>query len=213
MVITDKTIFSERKASFDARTAQFLRMGFDRFAAADFVVSSVENLESPVLDIGTGRGITAMALAKLGLDVVSVDIDGEEQKFAAFLSKEAGFGNQIRFVCSDASTLSFPDEHFGSVIMMDALHHLFDSLSVLNEIVRVIKPNGTLILADFSSEGFDLVARVHKEEGREHQLVGITLEMAESILLRKGLITLSRKSGHKQEVVVFAKKLDGNKKV
>lgn len=54
----------ERKEAFNARTAQYLRLGYDRFAASDFVIAGGGNLFGPALDIGTGKGLTAMALAK-----------------------------------------------------------------------------------------------------------------------------------------------------
>ena len=199
----------ERKAAYDARTAQYLRLGLDRFAAADFVATAAGRLTGPALDIGTGKGITAMALARKGLDVVSVDTDADEQTLAAFLAAEARLQDRIRFVCGDASALSFPDNHFGCAAMMDVLHHLADPLPVLEEIARVLKPSGILMLADFSPEGFAILSRVHREEGREHPVVGIPLESAEAILSRREFTPLSRLSGHKHKVSVLMKNTGG----
>jgi hypothetical protein len=62
-----------------------------------------------------------------------------------------------------------------------------------------------LILADFSPEGFELVARVHREEGREHPLSGITLKSAEAFLSRRGFEVTARLSDHKHDVIVLTK--------
>jgi len=197
----------ERKAVFEARTVRYREMGFDRLAAADFVVASAERLFGPALDIGTGKGLSAIALAKNGLKVTSVDTDTEEQKFAAFLAEEAGQHDRIEFVYGDASSLSYPDNYFGSVVMMEALHHLPDSLTALNEISRVLKPSGILILADFTPEGFDLISKVHRQDGYEHINVGVSVDVAEKILSNKGFVTITRKKGYMHEVVVLKKSL------
>jgi ubiquinone/menaquinone biosynthesis C-methylase UbiE len=203
--MTEPTGLCEGKAAFDVRTEQYLRMGLDRFAAADFVVTAAERLKGPALDIGTGKGIMAMALARQGLDVVSVDTEAEEQSLAALLAEEAGLRARIRFVCCDASTLSFPESYFGCVAMMDVLHHLADPIPVLEEAARVLKPFGTFILADFSEEGFELVKRVHHEEGHEHPVSGVTLKSAEVFLFRKGFALNTHRSRHYHEVSVLVK--------
>ncbi len=194
------------KAAFQARTEQYLRLGFDRFAAADFVAGTGKQLASPALDIGTGRGMMAMALARRGLNVVSVDINEDDQALALLLAAEAGLEKRIQFVCTDASALSFPAGYFACTVMMDVLHHLEDPVSVLEETARVLRLGGLLILADFSLEGFDLVAQVHQEEGREHLIRGITLSSAEEMLCSRGFEVTTHLSGHKHEVTVLSKK-------
>ncbi len=203
--MTELTALCERKSAFYAQTARYLRLGFDRFAAADFVTTAAGALTGPALDIGTGRGLTAMALARQGLDVVSVDIDAVEQSLAALLTEETGLRDRICFVCGDASTLSFPDSYFGCATMMDVLHHLADPIPALEEVARVLKLSGTFILADFSAEGFELLNRVHHEEGREHPVSGVTLQSAEISLSRKGFTPVAHCSGHYHEVAVLVK--------
>ena len=196
-----------RKAAFLARTERYLSLGFDRFAAAEFVVKTGGRLSGPALDIGTGKGLTALALARRALEVVSVDTDANEQSLASFLAAEAGLRDHVRFVCGDASVLSFPDEYFGCAALVDILHHLQDPEPVLEETARVLKPSGILILADFSTEGFKLVARVHREEGREHPASGTTLESAAAFLSGRGFEVSVRLSGHNHDVIVLTKKM------
>ncbi|OGD15674.1 MAG: hypothetical protein A2V76_09430 [Candidatus Aminicenantes bacterium RBG_16_63_14] len=206
MAMKDREEMVRRKAAFRVRTEQYLGLGFDRFAAADFVVKTGGRLSGPALDIGTGKGLTAMAMARQGLEVVSVDPDADEQALAYVLVVEAGLKDRIRFVCGDASVLSFPDNHFGCAALVDVLHHLQDPVSVLEETARVLRPSGTLILADFSPEGFELVARMHRGEGREHPVSGVTLESAAAVLSGKGFDVTVRRSGHKHDVIVLTKK-------
>jgi len=204
--MNDNEDMVRRKAAFLARTERYLSLGFDRFAAAEFVVKTGGRLSGPALDIGTGKGLTALALARRALEVVSVDIDANEQSLAFFLAAEAGLRDHVRFVCEDASVLSFPDEYFGCAALVDILHHLRDPAPVLQETARVLKPSGILILADFSAEGFKLVARVHREEGREHPVSGTTLESAAAFLSGRRFEVSLRLSGHHHDVIVLTKK-------
>jgi len=202
----DREDIVRRKASFLVRTEHYLSLGYDRFAAADFVVKTGGRLSGPALDIGTGKGLTAMAMARRGLDVVSVDPDADEQALAFLLAAEEGLKDRICFVRGDASMLPYSEDHFGCAALVDVLHHLQDPVPVLEEAARVLKPSGILILADFSPEGFELVARVHQEEGREHPVSGVTLESAASFLSGRGFEVAVRLSVHKHDVIVLAKR-------
>ncbi len=71
---------------------------------------------------------------------------------------------------------------------VDVLHHLDDGSAVLAEIVRILRPGGTLVLSDFSREGFDLVARVHALEGRVHPEGPVTMAWAREHARGLGLI-------------------------
>jgi len=206
MVMEDREKTVRRKAAFLVRTEQYLSLGYDRFAAMDFVVKTGGRLSGPALDIGTGKGLMAMALARQGLEVVSVDPDADEQALAFLLAAEAGLADRIRFFHGDASVLPYSEDHFGCAALVDVLHHLQDSVSVLEETARVLRPSGTLILADFSPEGFELVARVHQEEGREHPVSGVTPESAEAFLSGRGFELTACLSGHKHDVIVLTKK-------
>jgi len=197
----------QRKAAFRVRTEQYLSLGYDRFAATDFVVKTGGRLSSPALDIGTGKGLTALALASRGLEVVSVDPDADEQALAFLLAAEAGLEDRICFVRGNAAVLPYPKNHFGCAALVDVLHHLPDPVPVLEEMARVLKPSGILILADFSAEGFELVARVHREEGREHPVSGVTMESAAAFLSGRGFEVMVRLSGHKHDVIVLTKKM------
>jgi ubiquinone/menaquinone biosynthesis C-methylase UbiE len=102
--------------------------------------------------------------------------------------------------------LPYSDDHFDCAALVDVLHHLTGPVPVLEETARVLRPSGILMLADFSAEGFELVARVYQEEGREHPVSGVTLASAEAFLSRRGFELTVRFTGHKHDVVVLRKK-------
>ena len=68
----------QRRQEFEARIAQYRALGHDRLAAVRFVAGAAGRLHGPALDVGTGRGLLARELARLSLDVVSVDVDASE---------------------------------------------------------------------------------------------------------------------------------------
>jgi ubiquinone/menaquinone biosynthesis C-methylase UbiE len=197
---------ARRYRAFEARTAQYRALGYDRVAAARFVAAAAGRLRGPALDVGTGKGLLALELARLSLDVVSVDVDGAELPLASHLAREAGVGERVRFLHRDAARLPFRDGHFGCAAMMDVLHHIDDPRPVLAEMARTVKVGGVVVVADFSREGFRLVARVHRAEGRVHPESGVTVEHARALLEQGGLDCMVQVEGHLHEVAIMVKR-------
>jgi ubiquinone/menaquinone biosynthesis C-methylase UbiE len=195
----------ERKAAFRARTEQYRRLGHDRFAAASFVAEAAGRIEGPALDVGTGKGLLAMALAQRGLDVVSVDVNAEDSELAAALARDAGLDGRIRFLLHDACALPYPDGAFGCAAMMEVLHHLDDARPVLAEMVRLVRPGGAIIVADFTEGGFALVASLHRADGQEHPRSGSTLAVAQEFLASLNWLEQGRSEGHHNAIVWFRK--------
>jgi ubiquinone/menaquinone biosynthesis C-methylase UbiE len=195
----------ERKAAFRARTEQYCRLGHDRFAAARFVAEAAGCLEGPALDVGTGKGLLTMALARRGLDVVSVDVNAEDSELAAALAGEEGLDGRIRFLLQDARSLPFPDGSFGCAAMMEVLHHLDDARPVLAEMARLVRPGGAIVVADFTEAGFAMVASVHRADGQEHPRSGSTLAGAQEFLSSLDWLEEGRIEAHLNVVAWFRK--------
>ncbi|MFH1809381.1 MAG: class I SAM-dependent methyltransferase [Pseudomonadota bacterium] len=194
-----------RVGAFHARCAEYRALGHDRVAAAHFVVEGAGALSGPALDVGTGKGLLAMALARRAGHVVSVDIDSEEQALARLLAEEAGLERRISFVQADAAHLPYPDGHFGCVAMMDVLHHLTDPGPVLGEMGRLVGPGGIVVIADFDEHGFELVSRVHGAEGRVHPRSTATVEAALRQMVRAGFEETLRRTGQLHELLVLTR--------
>jgi ubiquinone/menaquinone biosynthesis C-methylase UbiE len=194
-----------RKRAFSARTEQYLQEGHDLFGAARFVAEAASDLESPALDVGTGEGLLAMALVRRGLEVVAVDVNEEDSALAALLVREAGLEGRIRFLLGDARSLPSPDGYFGCVAMMDVLHHLEDAAPVLGEMARVVRPRGKIVVADFTDEGFERVAAVHRAEGHEHPRSAITVDEARAVMAGAGWELCGETTGHLHRVAWFGR--------
>jgi ubiquinone/menaquinone biosynthesis C-methylase UbiE len=193
----------QQRARFDRRTAEFAAAGFDRLGAPQFIIDQASGLGGPVLDVGTGTGITARALAGRGFDVVTVDSSAEDQEVAAFLTDDPDLARRVTYHVGDAAQLPYPDGHFGGAVAIDVLHHLEDGAAVLREVVRVVKPGGLVLLADFSGEGFAIVSRVHAGEGRVHPEGPVTMDWARGFLSAVGAEECPAADGHLHRVSVF----------
>lgn len=66
---------------------------------------------------------------------------------------------------------------------IDVLHHLDKGSPVLTELLRVVRPGGTVVLADFSAEGFEMVSRVYAADGLVHTEGPVTLDWARGFLI------------------------------
>ena len=185
------------------RMAVYRSFGYDRLMAVRFIVDRAEPLSEPALDVGTGKGLLAIELARRGLNVASVDVSDEEQHLAALNAELEGVADRIAFHTADARSIPFPDATFGCAATMDALHHLAEGPAVFLEMVRVVKPGGRIVVAEFSAEGFALVERVHQSEGRHHERGAVTMEAAREWFLGRGLRLETTSDGHLHTVVVF----------
>ena len=97
-----------------------------------------------VLDVGCGNGYVLFQYARNGAEVTGVDltstaIDVSRKRFA--LGGQAG-----TFVEIDGEHLPFLDDHFDIVCSMGVLHHISKPETIVDEIYRVLKPGGRLIV-------------------------------------------------------------------
>ncbi|MBI2309376.1 class I SAM-dependent methyltransferase [Candidatus Collierbacteria bacterium] len=101
-----------------------------------------------VLDLGCGVGLHAIDLAKCGYRVSGLDISPKAIKLASKNAKDANVN--INFtVGSMKRKLPFKSSFFDGVVCLRVLNHGTDSeiCSVINEIYRVLKPNGYVVIS------------------------------------------------------------------
>lgn len=103
-----------------------------------------------VLDVATGGGHTALALARQGVDVTAVDLTAEMLAAAQAYAESQGV-TTIRYVVGDAEALPFSDGAFDIVTCRYAAHHFPHPAAAVGEWARVLRPGGRLLLGDVVS--------------------------------------------------------------
>ena len=146
----------------------FRDLGYDIEKEMDFIIEKSLPFNGKILDVGTGKGRFAVALAKRGYSFTSVDISEEEQRYAKLNIEYFALQKQIDFQISNAEQLSFKNQSFDTIFSINVVHHLSSPYKVMDEIARVVRINGKIIISDFTQEGLDLIGRVHRNEGHEH---------------------------------------------
>lgn len=96
-----------------------------------------------VLDAGCGLGYGTRMLRRAGAsEVVGVDL-AESVVEAAGEIEEAG----LRFEVGDVSGLDHPDGAFDLVVCFEVIEHVHDQRRVISELVRVLAPEGVLVMS------------------------------------------------------------------
>ena len=101
-----------------------------------------------VLDVGCGIGGSSRILAKdYGFNVTGITISPQQVKRATELTPP---GVSAQFAVDDAMALSFADASFDVVWSVEAGPHMPDKAIFARELLRVLKPGGILVVADWN---------------------------------------------------------------
>ncbi len=102
-----------------------------------------------VLEVGTGTGILALELARLGLRVIAVDHSKGMLEAAEAKLIEAGVKDLVDLRQAEADTLPLSDGEVDAVFAHMVLHYVPSPTAVLREMARVLRPQGRAVIVDF----------------------------------------------------------------
>ena len=108
-----------------------------------------------ILDIGCGTGTLALQLKKEFADVEVIGLDPDPKALRRAESKAARVGVSVQFDQGFADELPYESNSFDRVLSSLMFHHLDKPTreKTLTEVVRVLKPGGSLHLVDFATTG------------------------------------------------------------
>jgi ubiquinone/menaquinone biosynthesis C-methylase UbiE len=115
-----------------------------------------------VLDLGCGDGTTALPAAKLGADVLGVDIARNLVEAGNKRAQEQGLAN-LKFQEGDACALSELQDHtFDHVVSIFGAMFAPKPADVAREMVRVTRPGGRITMGNWIPNDPTLVAQILK---------------------------------------------------
>lgn len=103
-----------------------------------------------VLDVATGTGLVACALAERGCQVVGLDQSEEMLTGArAKLAARPALADRVTFVQGEAERLPFADAEFDALTFTYLLRYVDDRAATMRELSRVVRPGGRIGMVEF----------------------------------------------------------------
>jgi len=117
-----------------------------------------------ILDVGCGTGsLTIAAKQRQGVDGTVVGIDPSSNMVNLAQEKAEKAQVEAAFQVGVIEKIDFPENHFDLVLSSLMMHHLPDEVKKegLQEVFRVLKPNGTLLIIELDPSAFSLASLIH----------------------------------------------------
>lgn len=119
-------------------------------ALVDELVARISNRAGRILDVACGPGASTRRLLRYYAPDQISGINISENQLAAARERAPG----CSFLLMDAAQLGFADDQFDAVICVEAAFHFNTRERFLREVLRVLKPGGSLVLTDMLFRGF-----------------------------------------------------------
>jgi len=146
-------------AQFDPKSQGYLTSAVHA-AGPDLQQAALLVLQLPardaMLDVGCGPGHLSFALAPHFRHVVATDLSPSMLVTARAAAVQRALP-QIQVQQAAAQTLPFPDAHFDLVASRYSAHHWHDVAAALQEMRRVVRPGGMLLMIDLLGDESPLV--------------------------------------------------------
>ena len=143
-----------------------------------------------VLDVACGPGIVSCEFAKVVSKVTGIDITPAMIEQAKTLQKDKKMEN-IEWRIGDVTNLPFDDNSFSIVLTRYSFHHFLEPKKVLQEMKRVCKPRGKILVIDVTpyKDKVDAYNNVEKLRDSSH-VRALTFVELEGMMKEIGLVNI-----------------------
>lgn len=135
------------KAQFSKQAAGYASVKGHAEALHTLIEMSCVSGKDDVLDVACGSGIVSCAFAKYARHVTGIDITEEMLEQARKLQAQSNLTN-IRWILGDVDPLKFASSRFSIVLSRFTFHHFLEYEKVFEEMIRVCKPGGVVMVVD-----------------------------------------------------------------
>ncbi len=129
-------------------TNDVLSLGQDRMWRRATLKALAAQPGETVLDLAAGTGTSSEPLADAGVKVVPCDLS------TGMLTVGKRRRPDLPFTAGDATRLPFADASFDAVTISFGLRNVVDTVGALEEMRRVTRPGGRLVVCEFSTPTF-----------------------------------------------------------
>jgi len=136
--------FDKAAEEYDRQYSANTPAGYALRIRREKVLNLFDQPGGKVLDVGCGPAVMTEALLNLGCTFWGVDPSSRMIDIARRRFKE---NNRVHFLSGNAMRLDFLDGFFDAAICMGVIDGLQDRRQAVREMVRVLKPGGTLIIS------------------------------------------------------------------
>jgi D-aspartate ligase len=102
---------------------------------------------TPVLDVGSGAGLTSVGLAASGFDVTATDTVPAMNDYTRQLASDRGLAHNVRAMVADVHDLPFDAASFDVAIALGVLPWLHTPAQAITEMARVVRPGGYVLVS------------------------------------------------------------------
>lgn len=147
-ILENEVMLSEEEViAYDKLVKQYFEILHTGFA---ITVLNTSPEKGAFLEVGTGTGWIAIAIAKLNpkCRITAIDLSDAMLKVAEKNAEDEGVSHRIKFLKADAKSLPFPDQTFDSTFSNNMMHHIPNPIEMVNEMCRVVKEDGAINIRD-----------------------------------------------------------------
>lgn len=145
-----------------------------------------------VLDIGCNNGQRTLKAAKRCRIIYGIDYDKHMLNLAKKEAKRSKISNAYFYFGDAEKKLTYSDNEFDLILFLDVLEHLNKRKFILNEIYRVLKPKGLLLLSvpkvDTNWKKFQKSLGLFYFSDPDHKIEFTKVEI-KNVLIKAGFIT------------------------
>ena len=137
--------YARLAADYDARWSSYVQ------AATEETMKRVPSSPGGILDVGCGTGQLLNRIVNRFPDSAVAGVDASPEMLVVAKTR---LPDRVTLKTGWAEELPFEDETFGTVVSCNMFHFIRQPEAALNEMLRVVRPDGTLVITDWCDDYF-----------------------------------------------------------